>query len=961
VALLNCTACHENEGYGGEPLEALLGGEEEAQFLMPPMLTRPAIRLRPERFDEFIRDGNRFRRMRPWIEAKMPGFGGRGGRLARYLALRDSVDLPGPSDDEDEQQPAVPQNQIEMGRLLVSDKGLTCVNCHAMNGRQPTGEVDPSTRSPDLGILAAHVRRDYFERLMRNPDRFFPGTKMPVIFPKTGPPPVPSLRDLPEQALMQALWNYLSLGRDAPSPLEEDQAELLPSMLRVHVQRGPTYVGKQLFGRGISCGFPSGTLLFDADRLEPAALWFEGFLFRVPTEYFGLNWRAPDDHQRFMREEHSLVFQPAEGEPWQTAPLPLECDPNTASRFDGYTIGPSEVTFRYRLLFGQARVRVSDTVRLDLRDAWRGLTRQLSVDDLPEDSRVAWAFPAAEEHELFTALGERMDLPGDVAAAPLALYRAGGRTHAVRVKAAEGAVWDVSPDDARPRVVASKAVDRKPVELGIAWWTYQGDDAGPSADELASLGEEEESLSPVVRQKSEPQVRPTLAAPPRQAEEPFAYKLEFIPGPPEGWRPSGTAFTSDGTIYGVGLTEGRVYRAPIPPVPVPDDFKWELYAAGLNIPTGMNCVDDRLFVSHRPEVTELIDADGDGTVETFRTVMGPWSLQDGFHEYAFGLAVDPEKHFYVALNNGYFWSYGGPTHRGRHRSAVMRCDLEGRSEEWGRGCRVPDGICRGPEGQIFYADNQGDWVQVNKIVHCRQGAFYGHPETEDEFLPVGEVPDALPAVWIPYNVIRSAAALCFDHTEGKFGPFAGQMFVGDVGYGQSVNIMRVALEKVDGAWQGAAFRFLDGEPRGPQHAAFGPDGHLYVSCLTDGLVRVRWGKRVPMEIHHVSLRRDGSGFTLHFTKPLALQADVSPQAFRVRRWYYPYGIRYGSPRYEEVGVPVADVEVGSDRKSVTLTLPIKTYKNCMVYYFHVGKLKAVDGEPVRHPEAWYTLQRTWKR
>ena len=395
-------------------------------------------------------------------------------------------------------------------------------------------------------------------------------------------------------------------------------------------------------------------------------------------------------------------------------------------------------------------------------------------------------------------------------------------------------------------------------------------------------------------------------------------------------------------------------------MPVPKDFQWQLYATGLNIPTGMNVVDDRLFVAHRPEVTELIDSDGDGVAETFRTVMGPWSLKDGFHEYALGLAVDPDKRLYVALNNGYFWSYGGPTYRGRHRSAVVRCDTDGRSEEWGRGCRVPNGICRGPGGGIFFADNQGDWIQVCKIVHCRKGVFYGHPETKEEFVPEGEVPDGLPAVWLPYTVIKSASALCYDHTGGKFGPFAGQMFVGDVGYGASVNVMRVALEMVDGVWQGAAFRFLDDEPRGPQHAAFGPDGHMYISCLTDGVVRLRYGGMVPMAIHRACLRRDGRGFTLHFTKPISPDAQVSPRTIRARRWYFPYGIRYGSPRHEEVDVPVESAAVSPDRTSIDLTLPVKTYKNCMIYYFHVGKLESADGQPVAHPEAWYTIQRVWK-
>ena len=88
--------------------------------------------------------------------------------------------------------------------------------------------------------------------------------------------------------------------------------------------------------------------------------------------------------------------------------------------------------------------------------------------------------------------------------------------------------------------------------------------------------------------------------------------------------------------------------------------------------------------------------------------------------------------------------------------------------------------------------------------------------------------------------------------------------------------------------------------------------------------------------------------------------SLTPQTVRARRWWYPYGIRYGSPRHEEVDVPVEQIEVAADGKSIRLTLPIKTYRNCIVYYFNVGKLKSSEGEVVEHPEAWYTIQRLWK-
>jgi len=975
MKLLNCVACHDDEGYGGEPLTALLGGQQEAQFILPPSLTGVAERMLPERLDEYLRDGTRFRRLRPWIGARMPGFGVRGGRLAQNLCVRDGASLPPPPGNQPKvDNTAVPQSQIELGRLLVSSKGLTCMNCHAMNGQQPSGEVDPTTRSPDLALATGHIRPDYFRRLLRDPERIFPGTKMPMIIPRDEPAPVPALAELPTEMLIQSLWSYMSLGEQAPTPLDEDPTQALPNLLRVYVQRGPTFAGKQLFGRGISCGFPTGTLLFDADTLEPGAIWTEGFLTRVPTNYFGLNWRVPGKHELLNDGQHSLAYQAAEGRPWEIAPRPLDSDPNTGSRFDGYTIGRTEIALRYRLLLGGRQVPVSDTLRVDHRDAWYGFVRKLAIAGLPGGSRIAPTLPNGERHEFFSAAGEKVEQPGNVQQAPLVVYRSGREVHAIRVEAPPGSTWLV--EEGVVRVVSPAVTSSKPVSFRIDRWTYNAPDAQPTAEELASLCDpallEPEPLPEVVadakpaekpEEKPEEKTEPAaVAASPvsAESEEPFSYKFDAIPAPPQGWRPSGSAFTADGMIYACGLTEGRVYRTKVPPVPVPEDFRWQLYATGLNVSTGMNAIGNRVFVAHRPETTELIDADGDGTVETFRTVTGPWSLKDGFHEYNFGLAVDPDNHMFSAMNNGYFWSYGGPTNRGRFRSSVLRYTVDGRTEEWGRGCRVPNTITCGPDGQAFFVDNQGDWIQVCKLVHCRKGLFYGHPETEDEFLPEGEVPDGLPAIWIPYTVVRSAAALCYDDTGGRFGPFTGQMFTGDCGYGQSVNIMRMALEQVDGVYQGAAFRFIDGPPRGPEHAAFGPDGHMYISCLTDGLIRLRYGGKVPMEIHHVDLRRDNRGFVLHFTRPVHPDAEVTPQTIRARRWYYPYGIRYGSPRFEEVDVPIEQAELSADRRSIDVTLPIKTYKNCMVYYFNVGKLPSADGEPVEHPEAWYTIQRLWK-
>ena len=54
----------------------------------------------------------------------------------------------------------------------------------------------------------------------------------------------------------------------------------------------------------------------------------------------------------------------------------------------------------------------------------------------------------------------------------------------------------------------------------------------------------------------------------------------------------------------------------------------------------------------------------------------------------------------------------------------------------------------------------------------------------------------LPAVWLPHGILGiSNSEILPDQTKGGFGPFAGQVFVGDQGQSR---VMRVVMEKVKG-------------------------------------------------------------------------------------------------------------------------------------------------------------------
>jgi cytochrome c553 len=956
--LLNCTACHRNEGAGGEALTQALGGPAAAKWRTPPDLSGVASRLRPDRLAEYLRHGAGRRPLRPWLGARMPGFGERGGRLALGLLARDGFGKPA-VDLETWRQEILrpspppsppPPNHVEMARFLVSGRGLACVNCHAFNGQRTSEIADPTTRGPDLGLVAAHLRPEHFQRLLRDPARTFPGTTMPQMFPPDAPPLLPELRKLNAALPIEALWGYLALGAAAPPPLLPDAGTLTVSAASGPVvQRGVTTVRDRVFGRGIALGFADGTILYDADALRPAAFWVGGFLNSAVDKYFGYSWRPAAEPELLEGAAPTLAFRPAEGNAWQMAPLPADSDPNTGSRFDGYTIGRTGVTVRFRLLVGDRQVTVKEKLHAERRAAWRGFSSEWTIEGLPDGTRVGLVLPAGVETQVLTAAGARATEGATPREAPVVLFPA-GRPHALRVEAGPGAAWQTDAGERRLTLASAPAAPGRPVVLRCDWWTFTGKEAQPTAMQIASLSETSPALP---ARKEEAAATPPRPRPAPAREAPFTFRLEPIAGPP-GWRPGGTAVASDGTVYSIDVPRGRVYRARFEDFPSPD---WNLYAAGLNQPLGLALLDDRLFVVQRPEVTEIVARDRRGLADEYRSVTGgPWPLGDGYHEYAFGIAVGPDRAMYVGLNCGYFWPYGGATRRGRFKGSFLRFEASGRLEEFARGARVPNGLCRGPGGDLFFCDNQGDWIPVCKLAHLQRGRFYGHPESEADILPPGRRPDGQAACWLPYEHCRSASGPICDETGGRFGPFAGQIFLGDVGYGANKGLMRVALEKVGGEYQGACFRFLEDEPLGVQGLTFGPDGQMLASCLTSGLVRIRFGGRVPFEMHHLSLRKGGKGFVVHLTQPLADGAP-SPRDFRVRRWHYRYSKDYGSPKFEEREVAVEKVEVAPDRRTLTLTLPVQAHPGGMVYYLQADNLRSSDGEALVHREAWYTVQR----
>jgi hypothetical protein len=411
--------------------------------------------------------------------------------------------------------------------------------------------------------------------------------------------------------------------------------------------------------------------------------------------------------------------------------------------------------------------------------------------------------------------------------------------------------------------------------------------------------------------------------------------------------------------------------------------RYKLFATGLHEPLGL-VVEGKnsVYVVQRPELTKLVDTDGDDVADEYITVCDKWGVSGDYHEFAFGPARDKRGNFYVTLNVGFG---GGHQSKAPWRGWCVKITPKGDLIPYATGLRSPNGLNLSPEGDLFYADNQGEWVATCKLHHVRKGEYYGHPAglrwVKDsafagkfpEKLPSGMLYDGQPGkngvrgtppvtppcIWFPYGRLgQSASEPIWDTTGGKFGPFAGQCLIGDQ---TKSMIMRVYLEKINGRYQGACFPFRSGFECGINRLTFGPDGSLYAGMTNRGwgsvggkpygLQRLVYTGVLPFEIHSMKLTKDG--FDLTFTKPLDVASAERLAAYSLQSFTYNYWSSYGSPEEDRRAEKVRGVTVSADRRKVSLT--VNDFRRGRVYELHLDAVKSVDGDTVLHPEAYYTL------
>jgi len=476
------------------------------------------------------------------------------------------------------------------------------------------------------------------------------------------------------------------------------------------------------------------------------------------------------------------------------------------------------------------------------------------------------------------------------------------------------------------------------------------------------------------------------------AKMPAGYSIENWYSPKDNYgrdqlfEALGLSLSKDGTVVVATRTAG-VWRVV--------NGEWRPFAEGLFDSLGVVAEDGKgltVVAGQKAELTRISDTNGDGIADRYDTLFDAHSYHGNYHNYMHGPVRTRDGSYYFAINlvhdnSGLSYNGGSQTMGswGGFAGWAIHVRPDGSSELFANGLRSPASVGVSPDGRVWYADNQGDFVGTSKLYELKKDAFYGHPAGLVD-LP-GMTPDSPEIKWekvagrkarevvlFPHNkVANSPGNPAWDLTRGKFGPFAGQMLIGDQ---TQSNLLRVVTQKVGDVEQGAVMSFFEGLESGVMRPLFLPDGSLLLGQTGRGwqakggkiasLQHVRWdGKTVAPGI--LAMTATATGFRIELTQPLGTNISDSllRSAVTLESWTYRDAPEYGSPELETREEAFSNLKVGADRKSLEINLAtleqpkVHPRQTARVYHVKLASLALFDTAAAAPAQldAWYTLKR----
>lgn len=215
VANLRCGSCHARDGEPDfwsrltaarmPPVKNVYEDEEDSAaatvHLGRPELTLAGEKLHGEWMQRLL-TGRLGYKPRPESQGRMPSFAAVGPLLAEGLARQHGLDAAPFA-----RPTANPVQAMAGQRLILIEGGFGCVSCHPV-GRQ-AALAGPDTATINFAFVADRLRLEYFQRYVRDPQRFRPGTMMPTFIAEDGSTPIKAVLDGDATRQFEAIWNYL--------------------------------------------------------------------------------------------------------------------------------------------------------------------------------------------------------------------------------------------------------------------------------------------------------------------------------------------------------------------------------------------------------------------------------------------------------------------------------------------------------------------------------------------------------------------------------------------------------------------------------------------------------------------------------------------------------------------------------------------------------------------------------
>ncbi len=397
---------------------------------------------------------------------------------------------------------------------------------------------------------------------------------------------------------------------------------------------------------------------------------------------------------------------------------------------------------------------------------------------------------------------------------------------------------------------------------------------------------------------------------------------------------SGLSFASDGTAYACSLV-GDVWKI----TGLHGDMRevrWKRYAAGLNLPMGLEVVDGVPYVATVPHLLRLTDLNGDGEADHYERISRmplPGTNQNGRD-----LRRDASGNFCYNTAGG-----------------IYRLSPDGgRLDKIGRGARNPFGLGVRADGLVISDSSEGNSENGTCTLYESD-----HPEN------AASAAKGKRLLYFPRGVENSPGSRLF-LDEPRFGPLGKSLIGVSFGNGGWYSILRdiaggtpqAAVLPMPGSFLSGACR-LAVQPLDGQVFVVGLDGWGDQAVREGCLHRIRFtGRATPFVTAWQGHR---NGLRLKFDQDLDPES-VTAAAFFVQQWNYVDSPKtYGSPEYsvKKPGAPghdrlkVAQAVLLPDRRTVFLHLPELLPAMCSQVR---ATLADASGKPVSL-DCYATLQR----